>query len=145
MMKRELEHALVQEFPRLFRERLGGGDTSPLAQRGIEVGDGWGMLLRRLAVTIEPLLAQTDFYFTQVKEKWGRLTIYFTPGLLPDAVEQALTEARQAAARTCEQCGAPGVPRRVPIQILCDPCAEIAAKRRLERVRRWREGSRRTP
>ncbi len=122
-MKPELERALVRDFPRVFRERVRGGDTSPLAQRGIEVGDGWALILRRLAVTIEPMLAETDARCSQIKEKWGRLTIYFhSNGPLPDEVEQALGE----------ECGASGERRTVRGRIwtLCDECNEREARRR---------------
>ncbi len=134
-MKPELERALVRDFPCLFRERVRGGDTSPLAQRGIEVGDGWAMVIRRLAVTIEPLLAKTDAYCSQVKEKWGGLCVYFRNWPLPEEVEQALGEARRAAARTCEECGAPGERRTVRARVwtLCDGCNEREQARVRER------------
>ena len=145
-MKPELERALVRDFPRLFRERVRGGDTSPLAQSGIQVGDGWAMLLRRLAVRIEPMLAGTDVYCSQVKEKWGVLHVYFRSNaaspLPPHEVEVALGDATRESARTCEECCAPGERRTVRYRVwtLCDDCNDREQARVREREASRRRG-----
>ena len=77
------------------------------------VGDGWLILLRKMAYEIKeyielnyPDSVAEEFTFTQIKEKFGELRVYFYPYFeeLDDIVDKYV----KISARTCEVCGNPG-------------------------------------
>ncbi len=84
-----------------FAAQLGG--------REIECLDGWAELLEPVFVAVE--LAQErgdvsrDFYWMQIKEKFGGLRMYHPPN---SEIEAACELAAERALTTCEVCGAPG-------------------------------------
>lgn len=84
------------------------------------VEKGWVPLLDQL---VEDLVAMGwDKTLAQVKEKFGTLRFYADH---TDAGMSArIREAERASARTCSECGAPGVLRhnRAWRQTLCDEC-----------------------
>lgn len=91
------------------------------------VGEGWGGILERLWA-VKPACASV----TQVKEKFGGLRVYHSgiaagPKWTDEedaayrAFEEAVDQAEGESYKTCEECGAPGVPRRGGwIKTLCE-------------------------
>jgi hypothetical protein len=83
------------------------------APRGVpECGPGWHDLLNRLCVRIRKATrANGDFRFSQIKEKYGTLRVYWDGRLSPEAtvqVEEAIALAEARSATSCEVCVKPG-------------------------------------
>lgn len=71
-----------------------------------EHGEGWEALLAPVIVEADRVGAT----LTQVKEKYGKLRVYFDPGAADtDALEDLIDHAEAASATVCELCGKPGV------------------------------------
>ena len=118
-MTPELQEALYKDFPDLFREK-----DLPMTQTcmcwGCEVGDGWEPILRKVCEDLTAL-DLPHLRLTQVKEKYGTLTIYVND--YQDEVEDILGKAEIASSKTCEECGKPGtINSRGYLQCLCDEC-----------------------
>ncbi len=128
-MTRELDEALVRDFPLLYAWCW-----------GFECGDGWELLLRRLSEKLEPMIRkwidcsarEADLNScpraSQVKEKFGTLRFYITNGT--DAMYAAIREAEEESSRTCEDCGAPATTfsHRGWLRTTCEVCREAAAR-----------------
>lgn len=88
-------------------------DTSLAAHGAPECGPGWQDLLDRLCARIRAAV-QADggpFKFSQIKEKYGTLRVYWDGALSPEAdalVEEAIALAEARSAVTCEVCGEEG-------------------------------------
>lgn len=133
-MKKELDEALVRDFPLLYADR-----DAPMTHTCMcwgFPGDGWEPLIRRLSTRLEGLIKflpedeQKHYRASQVKEKFGQLRYYMTCST--DEMEKAIQEAEEESARTCESCGAPGTSRSGGwILTLCDACKEKYDKRML--------------
>lgn len=86
------------------------------AQGSPECSEGWRDLLDRMCVRIRTAV-QADggaFKFSQIKEKYGTLRVYWDGTLSPDAdaqVEEAIALAEARSAVTCEVCGEEGLLR----------------------------------
>ena len=87
-------------------------DSQPLAQCGIDIMAGWRPILVRLLEQLEmvieaqPVDERDRFRILQIKEKFGRLTVY-TADSTPD-MDVAIQAAADESVATCEVCGAPG-------------------------------------
>lgn len=85
------------------------------------VEDGWVPILDRLAADLVQM--GWDRRLDQVKEKFGTLRFY-----VPQETEEMsrrIEEAEDESARTCEDCGRPGVLRFGGwLKTLCDGCEE---------------------
>ncbi len=70
-----------------------------------ECGEGWSSLIDPIIERIE----ETGGRVSQIKEKYGRLRIYWDPGEgeIDDSIERAVDEAEEKSATLCELCGAP--------------------------------------
>ncbi|GAB9109895.1 hypothetical protein [Bradyrhizobium diazoefficiens] len=86
----------------------------PRAAEGLpECGAGWRDLIDRCCVRIREAL-ETDggtFRFTQIKEKYASIRMYWAGRLSPEAsarVEKAIDLAEARSAVTCEVCGEEG-------------------------------------
>jgi hypothetical protein len=117
-MREELEKALVSNFPLCF------GDykkdmTQTAMYWGCECGDGWYKIIKEACQKAEPIIAKwieehkheenyKDWIpkFSQVKEKYGTLRLYFTT--YPDGIGEIEQEAEKKSETICEQCGKPG-------------------------------------
>lgn len=70
-----------------------------------EHGNGWEVLLA-------PIINEADRIgatLTQVKEKFGKLRIYFSPGHADtDKLEELIDAAERDSVKICEMCGKPG-------------------------------------
>jgi hypothetical protein len=89
-----------------------------------ECGDGWGDILRTLADNIFARQNNSRMkklvHATQVKEKYGRLVVYFSPH--DDDIDALVKEAQESSWSTCEHCGKLAELRRVGeyLTTLCD-------------------------
>lgn len=110
-MRKELDDALCRDFPLTFRDRHASMQVTCMCW-GFDVGDGWEPLIRRAAEKIEaeilkmPEDQRAEVRASQVKEKFGTLRFYMTAQ--NDEITEAIREAEEASAHTCEKCGAPG-------------------------------------
>lgn len=110
-MKRELDEALVRDFPNLYSDRHGDLRTTAMCW-GFECGDGWEPLLRTLSEGLEkeilklPEESRNRVRASQVKEKYATLRFYMT--CETDEMSYLIGEAEHKSAITCEQCGAKG-------------------------------------
>lgn len=82
------------------------------AQGAPECGPGWHDLLGRLCGRIRTAIRKGGtFKFSQIKEKYGTLRVYWDGRLSPEAtiqVEEAIALAEARSATCCEVCGEPG-------------------------------------
>lgn len=118
---------LVEKYPDFFRS------VYPC------VGDGWSGLLQALCLNIEHYLEYTnkiilsddsldidaddnsmyEFSFSQIKEKFGCLRIYYNGG--DEFIAGAISFAEIVSDRTCEVCGGKGKRRSTAwTSTLCD-------------------------
>jgi len=132
---------LYEKYPNLFINK--DNKNEPIGCYGIECGDGWYEILSSLCFMIaqhernmkdrndyhwkeygEPT---EEFYhykpvrFTQIKEKFGGLTIYYDGG--NEYVRGLVGMAGCWSYNTCEKCGEKGSKRgKGWIKVLCDKC-----------------------
>jgi hypothetical protein len=118
-MRRDLEKYLVKKFPLCF------GDYNKSMQEtcmcwGCSCGNGWYKIIKEVCEKVEPSIKKwieehkhdKDFNidwapkFSQVKEKYGTLRIYFTSYL--DGFDVIENEAERKSAEICETCGKKG-------------------------------------
>jgi hypothetical protein len=115
-MRNELEKQLVKDFPLCF-----GDVNKPLTQSlmgfGCECNDGWYQIIHDACQKAEPLIkkwlkdnpnADRDWMprFSQIKEKFGGLRLYFTT--YPPGFDKIERDAEKKSITTCETCGTPG-------------------------------------
>jgi hypothetical protein len=88
-------------------------ETEALARWGIEIHAGWRAIMERLlerlegAIAAQPHDKRDGFRIAQIKEKFGRLTVYLACEATPE-MRAAIQEAEEASIVTCEVCGEPG-------------------------------------
>lgn len=122
---RDLISKYLNNPPSLFKE----GETvdSLMKNFTVSVRPGWIPLLDSLFETIWqekallPLDVQKVIYITQVKEKFGELTVYLFQEL--PHMTGAIAMANAYSVHVCEKCGQPGklrVPLRGWIKTLCE-------------------------
>lgn len=113
---------------------------------GFECGDGWFNLIHDLCEKIHHLSIIHDVhpYVRQVKEKFGTLSFYYglegmEYGIDVDplieagnaAIFEAVQEASELSATTCEDCGKPAEMRKDNwIRVTCDDCESVRRKQR---------------
>ena len=134
---------LYKEYPELFKDR-----ELPYTQTcmcwGIECNIGWYNIIRALCFTIKEALECCTFEvrFTQVKEKFGTLRIYYraedTDGNRMESdveieklgeIAGAVRMAEYLSGITCESCGNPGETRGGSwIVTTCNECEEKRKK-----------------
>ena len=106
---------LVSKYPELF-----SGDA-----KYIDCGDGWtGIVDAFCSVTRRHMKSHpacTPVFFSQVKEKFGGLRLYYYGG--DEYIRGAAMMAEACSFQTCERCGNAGRPNeRGWITTLCDAC-----------------------
>jgi uncharacterized protein with HEPN domain len=129
------EHALalLEKYPVLYREAWAAptNPASRFACGGFEISDGWFGIVDRLSAR---LAKDSALHIVQIKEKYGRLKVYFEidenapPDPRLDAeMEAAIDEAADESERTCEVCGEPGTSeeRHRWVSVRCGPCDQI--------------------
>jgi len=107
-MTESLELRLVKEFPSHFRDYKGDPFQTCMAF-GCEHGDGWFTLFyelnKRIAFYLENINpnVKPDFYWTQVKEKFGTARWYYNGG--DDIISDLVDYYENQTSYTCETCG----------------------------------------
>ena len=107
-MNKELDALLCERYPLIFVERHRSIKESCMAW-GFSCGDGWFTLIDTLC---ERLQFWTDHngapqvVVTQVKEKWGVLSVHANPA--DDYQRGMIVMAEAMSGWICEQCGQPG-------------------------------------
>lgn len=111
-------------------------------EAGPDVGRGWYPIIHALVLYIKGEVfpwnpigpekpARFEFRFTQIKEKFGGLRLYYTLGGVSDPdmcrahrITGAIHATESISVVTCETCGAPGVHRseRPWKKVACDKC-----------------------
>lgn len=172
-MSPELEQKLFEKYPVLFRDRNKPVTESCMAF-GCEFSDGWYKLLDELCEYITRLSNRTDLLklnkeyhteenrgfiylkrptisFTQVKEKFGMMRIYWSGNGIEnweeictkvqqddrerainkyyDEVQNAIDYVEFLSSRVCEICGQPGkLSNKGWMKVRCDNCYETIPK-----------------
>lgn len=143
-MQEKLVWALAADFPDLFADmytefigpqsnfcptrKLPSTDAlSPTAFEGIQCGDGWEPLLRRLCRELERLILKMPpeervaYKAIRVCERFGGLFVYMN-----DATEdmmELIKVAESESYKICEYCGAPGRMRPgIWTKTFCESC-----------------------
>ena len=128
---------LFEKYPNLFVNK--DNKNEPIGCFGIECDDGWKEILSSLCFMIAQherniegsnkyLISQNrepveyePVKFTQIKEKFGGLTIYYDGG--NEYVRGLIGMAGCWSYNTCEKCGEKGSKRgKGWITVLCDKC-----------------------
>lgn len=104
-MKQELEKILYTKYPELFIQRTWDMKRTCMCW-GCSHADGWFEILDQLCFSIMAYCevnAKEIPQFSQIKEKFGTLTIYIDNA---DSIIQDLVDkAEKASESTCEICG----------------------------------------
>jgi hypothetical protein len=107
-MKSELQKKLFDKY-KVFFEYLEKHDSPMILpmQFGIECGDGWytilDILMKNMLNHKENYNPQMEINVTQIKEKLGRLTFYYTGG--DDIIKGMVRLAGSLSYNICEECG----------------------------------------
>lgn len=148
-MKTDLQNELIDKYPSLFS--LKDNQTEPIGAYGIECDDGWYEILSSLCFMVsqqqtniegnnkyrisknqEPI-EYDPFRFTQIKEKFGGLRVYYYGG--NEYIRGLVGMAECWSYNTCEKCGEKGSKRgKGWITVLCDNCDN--KDKRLEALQR---------
>ena len=126
--------SLLERYPALYREAWvqPSNKTSPFARDGFDVSDGWYAIIERMSAR---LAVDPSLHVDQLKEKWGRLTVYLTPsedatapaGMPGEELDRVIDEAEEESERTCMICGEPGTNKKrgLWVTVLCEPCVQL--------------------
>lgn len=105
-MDKELEMKLVEKYPEILSD-YGGDMRQTCMAWGFSHGNGWYKIMDELCEKVSKL---EGFKFAQIKEKFGTLRVYYDgPHNEKDReiAREAVWEAEQKSAETCEICGEP--------------------------------------
>ena len=125
-MHNDLERNLLTKYPAIFGENPSEPDSG--MRWGIECGDGWHNLLDKLCHDIQAYIEMEgipQITFTQVKEKFGELRIYYTS--IDQHIDNLIAEAATFSRSVCENCGTSGALRKTRygwIKPLCSECVK---------------------
>ena len=110
-MKKELDDALVKDFPNLYMDRACNPKHSSMCF-GFECDNGWYTLLRKMSKKLEEeILKQPEerrklYRAVRVKEKFGELR--FSMSGYTEEMFKIIDEAYEESSKTCQVCGKPG-------------------------------------
>ena len=97
----------------------------------LECGEGWHPLILELFDKIQDIIdtdpeneSYKDFQFSQIKEKYGGIRLYYYGG--DDQIESLIYEYEDKFDVICENCGKPGkmTEKYHWYKTLCDECYE---------------------
>lgn len=133
-MKEELDKALCEKYPKIFKNRNGSVMETCMAW-GFECGDGWFDVIDILCHEIQNYVDWKSKDFSeedretlqvvahQVKEKFGTLRFYYSGG--DETIEGMVSMAESMSHRMCEDCGCPGEQTKTTwIRTLCEKCKD---------------------
>jgi len=131
-MTEKLDNYLVEKYPKIFVNRYGSMKDT-LMCFGFEHGDGWFFIIDNLCNSIQSYIDNNNSYrtedkkipqvvATQVKEKFGTLSFYYSGG--DEYVDGMIHLAEVMSANICEYCGATENIGRTKgwISIICKDC-----------------------
>lgn len=136
-MNPKLQTKLFKKFPEFFRQKdLSMKETCMCW--GIECGDGWYLILEEFCEFLQDAgnswtfgedIKNEDriFEFTQIKEKYGELTIYYNTNstTMEDMADIMTKWAAWKSLKVCEVCGEPGKLNGGPwYQVRCAKCGK---------------------
>jgi uncharacterized protein with HEPN domain len=130
-MTPEHTRALIERHPGLYchADDKPVPTSEPFAREGFACGDGWFSIIERLSLK---LADDSNLVVSQLKEKFGRMVVYFDDSELPSpevevATDAALDEATEESKRTCEICGDAGTleKRGDHVAVRCKPCSWV--------------------
>jgi len=133
----EIVDARVQALKQRFAYQFSGPNS------GHDIEPGWFDLVEQTCVAVDlliPASQRENFYWRQIKQKFGGLRMYYSGGPLrvdligvasisidsgsdrSDAIREIVSRAEAASFEICEVCGAVGRLRtdRGYVQTLCD-------------------------
>jgi len=124
---------LLERYPVLYREAwvTPSNTASRFACDGFDVGGGWFRIVDALSAK---LARDKALHVVQLKEKYGRLTVYFerdegvpVDRRLDAMLDVALDKAGDRSTRTCEVCGGRGTreKRGHTVCVRCVSCLQI--------------------
>jgi hypothetical protein len=127
---KKLEKLLINKYPKFFRDMY-GDMTKTCMHWGCDVGAGWFGIIDRTCKKIKKIVKsnpQFDFYFLQVKEKFGGLRLYSTGGNLE--IGKLIQQAEDESYKTCEECGTKKdvLSEGSWIRTLCSSCRKSLTK-----------------
>lgn len=102
----ELDKELYKKYPKLLRQF-----KWPLTQTalcwGIVPGYGWKKIVFNMCRELEKHRRKMDkdLQLTQVKEKYGRLTVYYSNSKHCDIVDKIISKYESLSIITCIECG----------------------------------------
>ena len=108
VMDKSLQSQLRKKYPSLLRFP----ERTPIAERGIEVLDGWYDLVDEMLERIQSHASTTRAAgkrppaITQIKEKLGAIRVYLDHS--GAVIRAILDNAETRSLSTCESCGKPG-------------------------------------
>jgi hypothetical protein len=93
------------------------------------IGRGWVPIVEKILERIQALPNSEEIHIRQIKEKFGKLTIYFNK--YPEELLEIMREVLVKADTTCEFCGQEAAQQRVGgwIKTICNPCHELAVEK----------------
>lgn len=121
-MRAELQDQLYRKYPKFFSQR-NQDPTQTLMCWGIECGDGWYSIIEEFCeflqecgnswtfcVSPEEDSKERVFEFTQIKEKYGLLCLYYHANnkTMEDMAGIMAIWAEWKSGKVCEECGSPG-------------------------------------
>ena len=132
-MDNSLEMKLVKEFPSFFRDYKGDPRKTCMAW-GLCTGNGWFDIIWNFCTAVRNHQKIhpdcKDFYFTQIKEKFGTLQLY-TYGECGE-IAKLIAQANRESVKTCEECGSKTEVRedmiRGWISVKCQKCWNALGK-----------------
>jgi len=107
-MKKELDEKLVKKYPEIFADRHEDMKKTAMCW-GFDCGDGWYWLIDNLCDTIQSYIDHNKHLdiqqvtATQVKEKYGGLSFYFSGG--DKTINGMVWLAESMSYNICEDCG----------------------------------------
>ena len=103
-MDKALEKQLIDEFPTYFRDIYGDPKKTCMSV-GCAFRNGWFAILHNLCSQVQVVEDQhTDFYFLQLKEKFGIFTAYCSYKSQHEAIGKLIRAAAQVSSQVCEKC-----------------------------------------
>jgi len=106
-MSPKLQNKLFKEFDQMFAERSLNIEQTAMCW-GVECGDGWFTLLWEMCQELKPIV-DDSFRFTQIKEKFGELRVYYRGGAKnlkdDDKIARIILETERKSTSICELCG----------------------------------------
>jgi len=107
---------LIKQYPEFFIETALSVNESCMAF-GVECGEGWCRILEALCLKLKMLLQENNeplsvFRFTQIKEKYGTLYIYYKLNYInipaTTKIDNLIQKAEEDSETICEHCGKQG-------------------------------------